>query len=247
VVVAARNAQELAMLELKRLINVPLDQELQLDTGLDSGALPVVVEAAFAPPTRGALEAAESTIRLQEQAVRVQAAQDWPSLSVSTTLSHQAFPGEQIPTGQDFHRNWSAEVKLDVPIFSGFRNHGAADRERALLMQATAQRDRLREETALEVARARAELTRSQALLSSQRETVRQAQRAFELSEVRYANGLSTQIEVSDTRLQMQTAEVDQVRAVRDYLVAIADLERALGRTVKTETRPIDQISLLSP
>ena len=126
------------------------------------------------PPTRGALEAAEATIRLQEQAVRVRSAQDWPSLSVSTTLSHQAFPGDQVPSGEDFHRNWSAEVTLDVPIFSGFRNHGAADRERALLMQATAERDRLREETALEVACARAELTRSQALLSSQRETVRQ-------------------------------------------------------------------------
>ena len=45
----------------------------------------------------------------------------------------------------------------------------------------------------------------------------------------------------------MQTAEVDQVQAIRDYLVAIADLERALGHPVKTEIKPIEQISLLSP
>ena len=67
-------------------------------------------------------------------------------------------------------------------------------------MQATADRDRLLEETALQIARARAELIRTQTLLSSRRETVRQAKRAFELSELRYGNGLSTQLEVSDTR-----------------------------------------------
>lgn len=247
VVVAARNARTLAMLELKRLINLPLDQELQLDTGLASGMLPVLAEDSTGAPTRGALDAAEATIDLQEQAIRVRQAQDWPSLSVSTTLMHQAFPSNQVPNTNDFHRDWQAAVRLDVPIFSGFRNHGAADREKALLMQATADRDRLLEETALQIARARAELIRTQTLLSSRRETVRQAKRAFELSELRYGNGLSTQLEVSDTRYQMQTAEVDQVQAIRDYLVAIADLERALGHPVKTEIKPIEQISLLSP
>ena len=249
IVVAARNARELAHLELKRLANIPLEMEIELEPALEpaDGQLPALAEAATDLGPRGSLEAANATIQLQRQAVRVRAYQDWPSLSASTTISHQAFPEDEFPGRDEFRRNWEASVELSVPIFQGFRNHGAADRERALLQEAVAEYDRLKEAVALEGARARAELARTQALLSARRETVRRATRAFELAGVRYANGLSTQLEVSDTRLEMQTAEVDQVEATRDYLTAIAGLERALGRPVKTEKKPIEQITLNLP
>jgi outer membrane protein TolC len=49
---------------------------------------------------------------------------------------------------------------------------------------------------------------------------------------VRYANGIATALEVSDARLALQQASVNEAQATRDYLLAIAALERALGRPV---------------
>jgi outer membrane protein TolC len=84
----------------------------------------------------------------------------------------------------------------------------------------------------LEVEQARLELFRARSLLDARRQTVAQAMQAHRLAGVRYANGISTQLEVSDARLAMQRAELNEAAATRDYLVAIANMERALGRPV---------------
>ncbi|MDO8665813.1 MAG: TolC family protein, partial [Gemmatimonadales bacterium] len=56
------------------------------------------------------------------------------------------------------------------------------------------------------------------------------------LASVRYANGIAVALEVSDARLAMQQSRVNEAQATRDYLLAIAGLERALGRTVPVQT-----------
>jgi hypothetical protein len=90
---------------------------------------------------------------------------------------------------------------------------------------------------------ARDEIERSQTTLLARRETVRQAQRAWELAGVRFTNGLSTQVEVSDARLQLQAAEVNEVQALRDYLVAIAALERAVGHAIPIGRRALEDVT----
>jgi outer membrane protein TolC len=61
---------------------------------------------------------------------------------------------------------------------------------------------------------------------------VGQAERAQHLATVRYANGIATALEVSDARLALQQASVNEAAATRDYLLAIAALERAVGHPV---------------
>jgi outer membrane protein TolC len=189
---------------------------------------------------RAALAQADAQVEVQEQVVRATKADRWPTLSAGTTLEEQAFPPRGSPFGANYFRNWNAEVRLSFPIFTGFRTAGAVQRARAELEQVRAQREQVQEEVALDAARARAELARTLALLSARRETVRQAERAHYLAGVRYTNGLTTQLEVSDARVLRQQAEVNEIQAMRDYLLALAQLERALGRAVPVERRPLD-------
>jgi outer membrane protein TolC len=116
-------------------------------------------------------------------------------------------------------------------------------RAEAALEQARADRDQVQEQVSLDVAMARAELERAQALIGARRATVRQAQRAQHLASVRYANGMATQLEVTDARVLAQQAETNEVQAMRDYLFALAQLERALGRPVPIRAQSIDQIA----
>jgi outer membrane protein TolC len=51
---------------------------------------------------------------------------------------------------------------------------------------------------------------------------VQQASRAYEIAEVRYGAGLSTQLELSDARLQLRQAEANRAVAARDLQVARA-------------------------
>jgi outer membrane protein TolC len=52
--------------------------------------------------------------------------------------------------------------------------------------------------------------------------TVQQANRAYEIADVRYGAGVSTQLELSDARVQRQQAEANRALAARDLQVARA-------------------------
>jgi len=47
---------------------------------------------------------------------------------------------------------------------------------------------------------------------------------------------------VSDARLLSQRAEANEAQALRDYLVGLAELERALGRPAPLERRRLDDV-----
>ena len=245
VVVEAENARALAILRLRWLINVPPDQPLELITPLVSadGTLPVAYLDSLGPGVRASVAAANADVRVREQAVKVARADRYPWLSASATLANLAFPETVSPFDADFKRNWNAEVRLSIPIFLGRRTVGAVERAQATLDLTRAQRDQTTELVGLEIEKARAELQRAQSLVAARRLTVRQAMRAHHLASVRYTNGMSTQLEVSDARLIAQRAAADEVQATRDYRLALAELEHALGRPVPVKAKTLDQIA----
>ena len=244
-VVAARNGLDIATLEVKRILNLPANQPLILMTSLDSpdATIPVVVTDSLAGPDRPGLAAADATVRVQEQYLKVARADRWPTLAATTTYNEQAFPSNVSPVGAQFFQGWNGEVKLSFPIFVGFRTAGKVDQARADLARAEAQRDQMYRQVDLQVAQARAEVDRARALLAARHQTVRQGQRAQHLASVRYTNGMATQLDVSDARVAALQAEVNEVQATRDYFVALAQLERALGRPVPVVQRPIEQMA----
>jgi outer membrane protein TolC len=242
--VQAANNYDIAVLDLKRLINVPFEQPLTLTTPLitGEGTIPVVTDSSLMTGDSPALAAADATVHMQRELLRAAKADRWPTLSVSSTFSEQAFPTQILPFDARLLRNWNAAVTLSVPIFNGLRTEGEVDLYQAQLAQAEASRDQLREQNERDVAQAKAEMARTQVLLLARGATVDQASQAQRIAQVRYTNGLATQLEVSDARLLLEQAEVNQAQAMRDYLTAIAQLERALGRPVEVEQRSIQQV-----
>ena len=248
-VVQARNGYDIALLDLRRLLNVPADQPLQLETTLASpdATIPVLATDSLEGPDRPAVAAAEVTVHQQEQLLKVARADRWPTLRVTTTYTEQAFPQTVFPgSGDQFRRGWNGEVKLSFPIFDGFKTSGSVEQARAAVLRAEAQRDQQRRQVELDVAQAKAEVARTRTLLVARRGTVYQAQRAQYLAGVRYTNGMATQLDVSDARVAALQAQVNAVQATRDYYLALAQLERALGRPVPVVQRPIEQVAQAS-
>jgi len=245
--IEAGRGADLTMLALKRLINVPLDQPVALVTPLAfaDDLVPVVLEDTLSVAQRPALAAADAEVDARAQAVKVYRGQHWPDLYLSSTYQEQAFPGDITPRWDDFRSNWNVAVRLSLPIFTGFRIEGQVQQAQAALATAQAGRDRTRELVLIEADEARSELDRSLSTLLARRTTVRQARRAFELANVRYLNGMSTQVEVTDARLQFRSAEVNEVSATRDYLVSLARLERAIGRPAPVTRMPLAEATKL--
>jgi outer membrane protein TolC len=234
-VIAARNERDIAFLQLRQLVNIPPDVPIELDAGnlvassdslveVDWNAISTAIEA------RSSVAVAEANLEVRRQAVSFYKGDMWPALRFNLYMGTQAYPNGFVP--QQWRRDWNASFTLSFPLFEGFRTRAQIDGARAELQQAEAQLSQTREQVTLEVERARAELVRARALLDARRQTVAWATRAQHLASVRFANGIATPLEVSDARLAMQQAQVNEAQATRDYLLGIAAMEKALGRPV---------------
>jgi outer membrane protein TolC len=235
-VIASRNGRENAELELKRLINVPVGQPLELTAAVltEADSLPEVDAIALDAevPDRSSIVAAEANVEFRRQAVRVFRGDAYPLLKFTMSYGGQAYPSGTFPTYSEFRKDWNASISLSMPLFDGFRNRGIVQQAQAELARAEAQSSQTHEGVSIQVAEARSEMDRAHALVAARRQTVDQATRAYHLADVRYTNGIASSIEVSDARLALQQARVNEAQSTRDYLAAMAGLERALGRPV---------------
>jgi outer membrane protein TolC len=204
---------------------------------------------------RASVRAAELVLGARRAGVAVARA-DWlPSISVFAQAGYGAFPlggfptrfGEltrnPCPTPEDPDRTcvqqnggWFSDqlagVQFSWNIFDGFRTKANIDLAKAQERQAETLLAQERERVALEVAAARAELERAQAIYAARRTNATEAGEAFRLASLRYTRGLGTQLEVSDAQLAQLTAQTNEAQSVYDLYLAAAELARALGRPV---------------
>lgn len=246
--IQAKNDRDLAYLELKRLVNIPLDQPLALTTVIDpSGAQTLVASYLDSAevPDRPALRSAELVARSRRLAITAARAEFLPTVTAFFQSGFMAFPppGFGFPSQRGFvdstrrqNGGWfedrSMGVQFSWPVFDGLRARAAIDLARAQVRIAELELRQEREQVAVEVALARAELQRAKSVFDGRIETSSEAQEAFRLASLRYSRGLSTQLEVSDAQLALLTAESGHARATYDLYLAAAELARALGRPI---------------
>jgi outer membrane protein TolC len=255
-VIQARSDRDLAHLELKRLINLPLEQPLALTSVIDPNAAQVLVASyldSTAVPQRPALRSAELVARSRRLAITAARAELLPTVTAFIQSGYGAFPPagtgfpsqrgqlDPCPTPTQPSRvcqngGWfddrSMGIQLSWAVFDGLRARSAIEFARAQTRIADLELRQEQEQVSVEVARARAELRRAKAVFDGRRETSTEAQEAFRLASLRFSRGLSTQLEVSDAQLALLTAQSGEARATFDLYLATAELARSLGRPI---------------
>lgn len=243
-IIRQRVNRDVALLRLRQMLDLPQDYDLRLADALTDDRLApppafvqrvVAVEKGFqasdplAPiaipvdgtmPLRTAVNEVAATVRLREATLNLAEAQGRPSVSLNSTYARLAYPSNGIPT---FDRsNWSVGASLNLPILTGGRQKGDEQVARAELEQSRLQLRQVEELASLDTRAAMAELLAARAAWEATSGTVQQASRAYEIANVRYGAGVSTQLELSDSRLLLQQAETNRVQAARDLQVARA-------------------------
>ena len=206
-VIRVRNERDLAYLRLKQLLDLPLDQPLQLVSTLEAPVLPppaarwaAAIAAAEAGTegarARTAVTQAGNDVQQSEEGIRVARSQRLPSVSVSSAFGRVAYSG--FPRWGEFRTNWTVGAAASVPIFTGGRLKADELTARANLVESRARLQLTQELAALDEASTRLELANARAAWESTAGIVQQAERAYEIAELRYREGLSTQLELSD-------------------------------------------------
>jgi outer membrane protein TolC len=234
--------REIALLRLKQLLDLPADQEIMLADSLsgDAPAAPVFasrvlpiesaiqvgdpVQVALRAPVpqveRAPVDQAATTVSLREAALAAARAERMPSVTLTSSYGRVAYPTNVVPR---FDRlNWTVGVNMQLPLLNGGRLRGGELVAEAELEQARVQLRQVEELAALDTRSALAELIAARASWEATAGTVEQATRAYEIADVRFQAGVSTQLELSDSRLLLQQAEANRAQAGRDLQVARA-------------------------
>jgi outer membrane protein TolC len=261
ILIRQRANREVAMFRLKQLLDLPTDYLLELTDSLGDESLPPApvfaervasVESNLRPevaggavtlkmdaplPERTAVVEAATFVRQREAALRLTEAQRMPSLQFNSSYIRIAYPEGAFPA---FDRsNWLVGVSMSVPILTGGRQRGDEAVARAELEEARAQRQQVEELANVDTRSALAELLAARAAWEAMAGTVQQAQRAYQIANVRFTNGVSTQLELSDARLSLQLAEANRTQAARDLQVARARIALLPNLPVSTGGAPL--------
>ena len=245
VVLQAKTTRELSYLRLKQLLNLPYADSLVLTDGIGdievTGTLQAVANVSTAANAAAMVVAmtdsmvqradtsaeARATVRQlvesvtsQEAQLRVAKAEYLPAVTLSSSYGRVAFPSAGFPEWNSFVNNWTVTVAATMPLFTGGRVRGENIVAAANVTEARARLQQTREFAALDARQAVAQLEQSAATLAASSGTAEQATRAYNIAEVRFREGLSTQLELSESRVLLQQARANRAQAARDFQVA---------------------------
>ena len=232
VVIRRRSERDIALLRLKQLLDLPADEELQLTTPLDGETLPPPAPFAASVQSaevrlasglvRSTVRQAEAAVRQREAAVNVARSQRLPSISATSNYGEVGYPSGSVPGFGDFRRNWTLGATVQVPVLTGGRLRAEEMIARADVQDAKARLLQARELALVDSRTALEEMKAAYAGWEASAGTVQQAQRAYEIAELRYREGVSTQLELTDARLLLVQAQATRAQAARDLQVARA-------------------------
>jgi outer membrane protein TolC len=226
IVIQRQSDREVAYLRLKQLLNLPLDSPVELTTAVDdSAATNVALESIgitsdTAAIDRATVKQAAEAIDAQRGLLKVAKAQRLPTLSLTSQYGKVAFPLTGLPQSGSFRTNWTIGVASQVPLFTGGRIKGDQLVAEANVREAQARYDQLREFAALDSRVTINNLLQARAAWQASLGTAEQAARAYSIAEVRYKEGISTQIELNDSRILLEQAVTNRALAARNVQVA---------------------------
>jgi outer membrane protein len=240
VVLQARNTRQVAYYRLKQLLNLPMDESLDLATALDdstaatstvmaavnAGSSRVLTTgaAAMAPDTnvadRAPVRQLQETVRAQQGLVRAARGERLPSIQITSGYQRLYFPTSVFPQLNNARENWTIGVTASVLLFTGWRIRGDEMVAQGNLEQARAQLQQTREVAALDARVALSALEQAQATWQASAGTAQQASRAYSIDQIRFREGISTQTDLSQSRLLLEQALANRAQAARDLAVA---------------------------
>lgn len=231
-VIRRRAERDIALLRLKQAIELPVQEPVMLTTPLEGDTLPPpapfaagvagAADAAAASIARAVVRQAETAVRAREAGVEIARSLRRPTVSVTSTYGEVAYPSGALPGFGDFRRNWNVGANVQMPILNGGRLRADERIAQADVTDARARLQQAREAAVLDTQTALEEMKAAQAAWEASAGTVGQARRAYEIAELRYREGVSTQLELSDARLLLEQAQASRAQAARDLQVARA-------------------------
>jgi outer membrane protein TolC len=230
--ISAKNGLDLAILQLKMILSLPTEQEIELKETLEdfSNRVTEINLSENTAEENSDLRQLDLNIISLQNSLRLVNSQHLPSLSAFGQYSY-------LTQAEDYNfadYNWvgSAAIglQLNIPIFNGRTVVNKAKQIKISLQELQLQKEYLKEGVDLQIQAAINNMKAAKEQLEANKDAIKQAERGYEIAKVRYKTGAGTILELNDSELSMTQANLTYQQSLYDYLIAQTNLEKVLGK-----------------
>jgi outer membrane protein len=231
--ITARNDIKLAEADLNNILGRNIDMPIQIDAKLeykkfDSTAYPVTEETIEKHPqiniTRSAVDQAHSRLTMARSV-------NFPSISVGVNYSW--FDTEFPKSWADYRKPsdpWLMGIQVSLNLFNGLSTISNIWSAQANLQAAKEKLINDRRGVKLEINQAFWAITEAEQKIQVTGDALESAEQDLNLTQEKYNLGAASMLELLDANYSYTTAKSNQVQALYDYNLAIAELEKAIGK-----------------
>jgi outer membrane protein TolC len=242
--IRAQNAHRIAKINFANLLGYDVPAEtwndipLQLVGGLEAPQQTIQLAAALekAAERRPELAALRKAEALRREGITSARAGNLPSIQVFAGHNWRSSTF-QDDLAADIS-GWNAGAQVTWNFFDGMLTYGKIREAKALHQKAEVEIEDATRRVALEVRTAYSGFIEATEVLESQAKAIETAEEALRLANVRAEAGAGIQLDVLSARTALTQARTTRNLAQRDYLTALARLERAVGIDVQEQLPP---------
>lgn len=230
-VIDAESGRYAAQAALQTYLSMNLEDTLVVSAGElpEVAEIPNIDEALkLALASNYDLQALGLQIELAKKMIDVQSSDYYPTLAAFGQWQQQG----QSDSFNDFRSATSSLVGLNfsMNLFNGLRTKAKVEQSQIDVASAMERKGQITDLIKLQTRTVINQLASAKARINAQGSSVSQAQRGYEISQIRYKEGTGNILEISDAETALSRAKVNEISARLDYHTMRADYERVTGQ-----------------
>jgi outer membrane protein TolC len=227
--IQAHNNVAIAELSLKTLLGLDVAQPVEVSGEMTYTPVEINLEESLA---RAVLNRPELTqLQYQKQMagemIKIARADYLPNIALAG--SYSTWADRFVFSKNNWQSFYSFNLVLSIPLFNGLQTPAKVAESQALIREIDFTEKGLVNNIKFEVQAAYLTLNNAQETLLSQEKNIDAAQESVRVAELNYNEGLITITDLGAAQVALSEARINYLRAIYDYAVSLAQMEKAIG------------------
>ncbi|MFO7811290.1 MAG: TolC family protein [Candidatus Delongbacteria bacterium] len=231
-IVSINNYYELAKDYMKINMGLSSDAVLEIDGELSDSFMPDTTKVTQkALNNRIELLLLDYQRELLKKNIEIEYSNHLPSV---IGLANYSFQSSSDDIADTFEKNsgvgaFNIGVTANLPVFNGFATSSKVDQARVEEKKASLNILKTKKLIRLQVKEALSKIDLARKELVLRDKEIAENEKALAITQVRYDNGLCTQLELTGAQTSLESARLNKVNTINNYINALIDLETATG------------------
>ncbi len=229
----AESSVILALWQLKAVLGVDLDMNLDIDGKLDDYAEHMFYDVhqhdSVSLDQSSVMKQLAIQSEMLAETVKLQKYANIPTLSLGFNFSMNAMTNDFNFSEYQWTPYSYVGISLNIPIFAGGKRYQQIRQAKNQYQQVQLQVENTERQLKIAIRQSLNSMETNMKSYYAAQDAVTLAEKAYAISEKAYQVGRSTLIELNDAQLALTQSQLAQSQAIYNFLVAKAQLEQTLG------------------